>query len=123
MITKFWLQEIVDNKTKCKCVACNVVLVSGKSELAKHSKGIKHISNVKGLKGSKNIKVLTNNLKHEDKNKELDIKRAEIKLSAYFEIHNITFQAVDMLTPVSQDIFKDSKVLNHLYFIGKNVQA
>jgi len=59
--------------------------------LAKHSEGKKHLSNVKGLKGSKNIKVLTNNLKHENNNKELDVKRAELKLSAYFANHNIAF--------------------------------
>ncbi|XP_050530204.1 uncharacterized protein LOC126899370 [Daktulosphaira vitifoliae] len=109
---KFWLQEISNDKTKCKCVACNVVLVSGKSELAKHSEGKKHLSNIKSLRGSQNLKVLTKNIKYEDKNK--DIKSAEIKLSAYFANHNIAFQAVDILTPVLQDIFKDSKVAQSL---------
>lgn len=82
--------------------------------MAKHSEGKKHLSNVKGLKGSKNIKVLTNNLKHKDNNEEIDVKRAEIKLSAYFANHNIAFQAADTLTPVLQDIFKDSKVAQSL---------
>lgn len=86
---KYWLQEIANDRTKCKCVACNVVLVCGKSELAKHSEGKKHISNMKGLRGSQKLKVFTNNLKHEDKNKEIKI--AEIKLSAYFAMHNIAF--------------------------------
>lgn len=82
--------------------------------MAKHSEGKKHLSNVKGLKGSKNIKVLTNNLKHKDNNEEIDVKRAEIKLPAYFANHNIAFQAADTLTPVVQDIFKDSKVARSL---------
>lgn len=92
-------------------------MVSGKSELAKHRKGKKHLSNIKGLKGSQNIIVLTSNLKHEDKNK--DIKSAEIKLSAYFANHNIAFQPVDVLTPVLQDIFEDSKVAQSLTLYRK----
>lgn len=41
---KNWLKE--DNmfdKTKCRCIACNVTLIFGKSELDKHAAGKKHL--------------------------------------------------------------------------------
>lgn len=108
---KYWLQELPNDKTKCKCVACNTVLVCGKSELEKHNLGKKHISNMKGLRGSKNMNLFVQNPMSDEKKKyETDVKRAEIKLSAFFANHNIAFQVVDMLTPVLKDIFTDSKI-------------
>lgn len=66
---KYWLQELPNDKTKCKCVACNSILVCGKSELEKHNLGKKHISNMKGLKGSKNMNLFIQNPKSDEKNK------------------------------------------------------
>lgn len=40
--------------------------------------------------------------------------KIQIKLLAYFANHNIAFQAVEVLTPVLQDIFKGSKVAQSL---------
>jgi len=108
---KYWLKELPNDKTKCKCVACNSILVCGKSELEKHNLGKKHISNMRGLRGSKNMNLFIQNPKSDEKNKyETDVKRAEIKLSAFFANHNIAFQLVDMLTPVLKDIFPDSEI-------------
>jgi len=108
---KYWLQELPNDKTKCKCLACNSILVCGKRELEKHNLGKKHISNMKGLRGSKNMNLFLQNPKSDEKKKyETDVKRAEIKLSAFFANNNVAFQVVDMLTPVLKDIFPDSKI-------------
>lgn len=39
---KNWLRPIYDNKNKCKCIACDSILVCGKSELDKHASSKKH---------------------------------------------------------------------------------
>jgi len=108
---KYWLKELPNDKAKCKCTACNVILVCGKSELEKHSQGKKHILNVKGLRGTPTMDIFKPNPKSVEKIKlENDVKRAEIKLAAFFANHNVAFQAVDTLTPILHDIFHDSKV-------------
>lgn len=54
--------------------------------------GKKHISNMKGLRGSKNMNMFMQIPQSDEKNKyETDVKRAEIKLSAYFANHNTAF--------------------------------
>ena len=52
---------------------------------------------------------------------ETDVKRAEIKLAAFFANHNVVFQAVDTLTP----ILHDSKVAQgiQLHLKKNNVRA
>lgn len=108
---KYWLQELPNDKAKCKCKACNVILVCGKSELEKHSIGKKHISDVKELRGTPNLNVFSQNSKSGEKIKlDNDVQSAEIRLAAFFANHNVAFQAVDTLTPILHDIFYDSKI-------------
>jgi len=52
---KHWLEKVPKDPLKAKCVVCNVILTSGKSELDKHRNGKKHIINCKGLKGASKI--------------------------------------------------------------------
>lgn len=73
-----------------------------------------------GLRGSKNMNLFIQNPNSVEENKyETDVKRAEIKLSAFFANHNIAFQVVDMLTPVLKDIFPDSKIAQGIQFHRK----
>lgn len=105
---KLWLREVPSDNTKCKCIACNTILVSGKSEIEKHSVGIKHKLNVKSIQGTKPAFSLSN--VKEVETFQNNVKVAEIKLASFFGEHNIAFQTVDHLTPVLQDIFPDSKI-------------
>jgi len=105
---KLWLREVPSDNTKCKYIACNTILVSGKSEIVKHSVGIKHKLNVKSIQGTKPAFSLSN--VKEVETFQNNVKVAEIKLASFFGEHNIAFQTVDHLTPVLQDIFPDSKI-------------
>lgn len=44
---KRWLKPVEGDEYSYQCTACNCVLTCGKSELQKHSKGIKHLKKVK----------------------------------------------------------------------------
>lgn len=46
---KTWLRPIYDNKNKCKCIACDTILVCGKSELDKHASSKKHQKKVQAM--------------------------------------------------------------------------
>lgn len=107
---KYWLKEIPNNKLKCKCIACNIILSCGKSELEKHNKGKKHSDNVKSLRGLKNMSSFVSR-PTETSTKELQVvKTAEIKLAAFFAENNVAFQLVDKLAPLLKEIFNDSNI-------------
>lgn len=115
---KNWLQSDPKDATKCRCVACNVSLRCGKSELDKHSMGIKHQSNLKSLRGTLSLTSMVRTIdeKSEKLNNEVNnVKSAEIKLSTFFANHNVPFQTVDSLVPLLKEIFHDSN-------IAKNIQ-
>lgn len=110
---KHWLRNVPSDPTKFKCIACNSILTCGKSELTKHSLGLKHKSNVKGLRGGMSMTsfIKTDEQSENSKKDIINVKTAEIKLSSFFATNNIAFQTVDLLVPVLKQIFPDSKIM------------
>jgi len=109
---KSWLDEnvfkgwLAQNNNEAFCTICNISLACYRSTLVKHAKSISHIDNVNS---SDNVKVDTSieeTVSHSDK-----VKRAEIKLAAFFAEHNIAFCIVDHLVPLLKDICVDPEVV------------
>lgn len=124
-----WLEEIVSDTCKCKCLACNVQLLCGKSELLKHANSKKHKHNVKDYKNTRSVDTFFTKQKQLEKQVE-KVKRAEIKLAAVFADHNVSFLLIDHLMPVLRDMFDDSIVAQKMQLsrtkctnIVKNVLA
>lgn len=106
---KHWLRPIQDDKTKCRCIACNAVFLAGKSELEKHASGKKHQSNLKSLQGTSSVAKI------------FDVSSsahattvAEMKLSAFFAKSNAALSLTDSLTPLLKNVFPDSKTCQEM---------
>jgi hypothetical protein len=84
--------------------------------LLEHSRTVKHIENVNLNKTIKNVENNLTELKLSHKDK---VKRAEIKLAAFFAEHNISFCSIDHLIPILKDIYDDSKVMQDIT-LGRN---
>jgi len=119
-----WLEE--DNfkgwlaphptENKAICNLCNKTIRCSKTDLMKHSQTVKHIDNV----ASQNREKIDNNratLTHKDK-----VKRAEIKVAAFFAEHNLAFSTADHLIPLLKNICVDSKIVQDLTLGQKNVK-
>lgn len=52
-----WLEEVKEDKYKCKCTACNKYLNCGKSELVKHSEGKLHQKQIRCVKNNNAVDV------------------------------------------------------------------
>lgn len=105
------MRNVTNDPTKVKCIACNSILTCGKSELTKHSLGLKHKFNVKGLRGGMSMTSFTKTNEQNSKKEIINVKSAEIKLSSFFATNNMAFQTVDLLVPVLKQIFPDSKIM------------
>lgn len=96
------------SENKALCTACNKTISCRKTNLMEHSQTVKHIEKIRML----NYKADNNNnnvLSHKDR-----VKRAEIKLAAFFAEHNVAFSTVDHLIPLLKDICIDSKIAQDL---------
>ncbi|XP_067214890.1 zinc finger BED domain-containing protein 5-like [Linepithema humile] len=98
---------------KALCTVCNKAIRCCKSNLFEHSQSDQHIEQI----NSKNVNInFSNNndnssvtLSHKDK-----VKRAEIKLAAFFAEHNIAFYSTDHLIPLLKDICMIPEVVSDL---------
>lgn len=104
---KGWLAPLPDNPQKCKCMPCNVVILCGRSELQKHASGKKHSENVKSVKNCCNVATF---FKPVPSKIDIDVKKAEIKMSSFFAEHNVAFHTADHLIPLLKECFPDSKI-------------
>ena len=110
---KGWLRRVPENEFKCKCAACNVEILCGKSELHKHIKSQKHSKLVKNFLATPSISGYVS--KAETNKGGFDnVKQAEIKLATFFAEHNVAFQVIDHVTPLVKEIFPDSKIAQDL---------
>ncbi|EZA58240.1 hypothetical protein X777_01197 [Ooceraea biroi] len=100
-------------------MACNKTINCRKSDLIKHSRTVKHIESV----NSSNYEVLPDNeniLSHKDKDK---VKRAEIKLAAFFAEHNVAFSTVDHLIPLLKYICINPEIVQDLSLARKKCSS
>ncbi|XP_067210313.1 protein FAM200C-like [Linepithema humile] len=110
-IFKGWLTPY-PTQEKALCIACNQAIRCCKSNLIEHSQSVQHIKQI----NSKNLDIdfsdaanSTVTLSHKDK-----VKRAEIKLAAFFAEHNIAFYSADHLIPLLKDICMIPEVVSDL---------
>jgi hypothetical protein len=87
------------------CKVCNTNITAHRSEIQRHSKSERHIHLCKQLANCKNVSEIISQT-----TSNLDVKRAELKLSALLAENNLPFSLMDKLVPLCQNIFKDSKI-------------
>jgi len=111
---KGWLTSHPDNR-KAFCTACNTVLACGISELRKHANRKRHIFNLKEdqIKYDNNPSALLTK-KVNSKGHIEDVKRAEIKLAAFFAEHNIALRTLDHMVPLLKNIYNKPEIANDL---------
>ena len=111
---KTWLKPNKTDNTSCFCVACNISLKCGKSDLLKHSEGAKHKKNLESIRHTKPLfsNVASTSTKRNEH--ESNVKTAEIKLSSFFAEHNVPFHTIDHLVPLLKEVISDSKIATDL---------
>lgn len=97
---------------KALCTLCNRTIICIRTHLIQHSQSASHIHKA----SHQNLfqETIQNNsdfLSHKDK-----VKRAEVKLAAFFAEHNVAIQTADHLIPLLKNIFTDSKIASDLSF-------
>lgn len=105
-----WLEDVFKGllathqvQNKAFCSKCNTTIRCSKSHLIRHSQNVKHIQNMSSQNQSLEVKK---KLSHKDK-----VKRAEIKLSAFFAEHNVALCITDHLVPLLKDICLEPEVV------------
>lgn len=106
-----WLVSVKD-PLKAKCKICDVIMVAELSNIKNHSKGLKHKRNEISKIKQKPITIFTTN-KTETKF-DVDVKVAEIKLTAFLAEHNVAFLATDHFADLLNSCFKDSAIAQNI---------
>jgi len=107
-IFKGWLAPHSE-KTKAFCIVCDKTIRCCKTNLVQHSQTVSHIEKVKRQSQSLQSNVVTPvETCFKDK-----VKRAEIKLAAFFAEHNVAFRTVDHLIPLLKDVFIEPEIVQH----------
>lgn len=97
----------------CRCKVCNISIASGKSDLQKHAMTQKHVEKIKTIKENKNLtQLFQTNVQSQEKN---NVKKAEIKLTAFYAANNIALRTIDQLEPILKEIFPDSKICQDMH--------
>ncbi|CAG9825760.1 unnamed protein product [Phaedon cochleariae] len=105
-----WLEGDENDSYKCKCSACNVYLVCGKTVIIRHSETKKHKDKVSLIRSNNN--ALKNYFKPKEvREPSIQVKNFEIRLSAFFAEHNVAFQVIEHLLPLLKEICPDSDIL------------
>lgn len=99
-IFKGWLAPHPENN-KAFCFICNKTIRCCKTNLVQHSQTVSHIEKVRRQNQSLESSSTSVEICHKDK-----VKRAEIKLAAFFAEHNVAFRTVDHLVPLLKDIYR-----------------
>lgn len=108
-VFKGWLAPY-HQENKAICTACNKVIRCCKTDLIEHSQTVKHVEKINLNNTIDDTSDDTfSELSHKNK-----IKRAEIKLEAFFAEHNIAFSTAEHLIPLLKDICMDPKVVQDL---------
>ncbi|XP_067214127.1 SCAN domain-containing protein 3-like [Linepithema humile] len=108
-IFKGWLAPHSE-KNKAFCIVCNKTIRCCKTNLVQHSQTVSHIEKVNRQSQSLKSNVVTPvEICHKDK-----VKRAEIKLAAFFAEHNVAFNTVDHLIPLLKDVCIEPEIVQDL---------
>ena len=113
---KGWLAPHSE-ENKALCVVCNKTIRCCKTDLRQHSQTVTHINKIKGQTqslGEHVLKDINTDLENRIPKDINNVKRAEIKLAAFFAEHNVAFSIADHLVPLLKDIFIDPEVAQNL---------
>lgn len=123
---KEWVLPIKESKNKCKCKACNKILVCGKTELQRHAASAKHKERMKNINTSQKLNILFQR-STDEKVKLIEHKKqvanAEIVLSSYIAEHNTALSNIEHLVPVLKNIFPTCKIAQDLQLSRKKCTA
>lgn len=122
---KTWVKEIPDNPHKFFCLACQVTLVCGLSEIRKHSKSTYHFENMKKLNPENYYSGLPSTSAEEINPGQLEsphvpeenfnfnerVQIAEIRLATFFVEKNLPFSISSELLALMKDIGKEPNIL------------
>ena len=106
-----WLQAVQDDPERAFCTVCQKKLKCGKSEFRKHSSTAIHVRKLLGAPADV-VDLASAMSKNEESAHKVDVKSAEIRLSAFIAEHNIAIQVVDHLVSVCKKSFKDSRIVH-----------
>ncbi|XP_026829030.1 zinc finger protein 862-like [Ooceraea biroi] len=90
------------------CIVCNKTMRCCKTDITRHSQTVRHIEEIASQNFDKNDNN-NNDLTHRNK-----VKRAEIKLAAFFAEHNVAFLTADYLVPLLKNICIDSEIVQDI---------
>ncbi|XP_055910829.1 uncharacterized protein LOC129945193 [Eupeodes corollae] len=108
---KGWLSK-TDDVFKCKCEACDKILYCGKSKIKKHAITKLHQRNVTSIKNSRNVNSFFKP-KQTVQSVDRETSNFEIKLSLFFDEHNVAFEVIEHLNPLLKNIVTDSKIIKN----------
>ncbi|KAI4461478.1 hat family dimerization domaincontaining protein-related [Holotrichia oblita] len=91
---------------RAKCIACETEFQADITVLRNHSKGAKHLKNVKKI--AENPPKIATAFKRNEAQDEVN--RAELKITALITDHNLPVKICDHLIPLLKDTFPDSKI-------------
>ncbi|KAF0688135.1 Uncharacterized protein FWK35_00037515, partial [Aphis craccivora] len=122
---KKWLCPVNDDPFKAKCKICNCTMVAELTNIKSHGKGSSHrkILACKEFK-KKPCKTIESFITTKTDSKfDVQVKSAEIKLTAFINEHNIAFLAADHLVDVLKSCFPDSNIAKNLKMKRTKVTA
>lgn len=90
------------------CKVCCVDLYAHRNVIKRHMNSSKHKQLLEIVRSNQNIDKI-NYLEGSS-----DIKRAELKFSAFLASHNLPFKLIDKLTPLFPNIFTDSSIAKQM---------
>lgn len=102
---KGWLQPVVDRRDQVKCVSCNLLFGSKKSDIVRHSQSKRHTLSVVSLQNVNKLSFEPKSTKQQD-----DIKKSEMQYSLSVVCHNLSFRSIDHLSQLPSLSFPDSKL-------------
>lgn len=87
------------------CQICDIDITCDKSEILRHSKSARRLTNMKECMTNPSISKFMENVPTNS-----DGKRAEIKLAGFIAARNLPFSLMDDLVTLCKDIFPDSNI-------------
>lgn len=105
-----WLQPVVHEPAKAKCISCNTTFGSKKNDIIRHSKSNHHLKSVSSIK---NVLPLT--VTPDQTQLKIKVQKAELKQVLYILCHNISFNNINHLSQLQSIISDDFKISKQVY--------
>lgn len=98
------------------CQICDQSMTAHKTEIVRHSKSIRHLTLSKQISSNLNLsQILSKNVTN------LDVQKADVKLTGLLAENNLPFSLMDTLVPICKNIFPDSQIAKEM--MTKRIKA